>query len=563
MQKLIDIVKERKFKYICFFWVLISIQFVIGNNLQKKGYSVNGFWDFLISLLKIILFSVIFTIVHYLILKLKNKLSEKVHEMKKKTDTKSRIEKYKGIIYFLIIIICWIPALLAFYPVLLNYDGLVQLRDVAIQQIYTRHPIIHTLLLGVFYKFGYAHLGSCANGMLMFSIFQMTVMASIFSYSVRFVEERTDKKWLRNISLIFYAIFPFNQLFPLMTTKDVLFAGFVLLFIIELYKILENSNNKNLNHIVLVIITVIMLSFRNNAVYAIIASIPFIIMVFKKDSRLLKILLSCVIVIVAYKTLNNGLIYITKATRDSNQEKMSVFSQATAKICKEKSDELTDDEKEKISFYFDDYEELGKVYEANISDKTKAMTNCDNVDNNIVDFLKFMGHLGIKYPRQFVDSFLNTTRGYWYICDNSFNQIHHNEFPETKGCLELTFDEFTEIVLREKENSKWPEVQKFYRKAFCENEYTKIPVLYVIFQPAIYFYIVLGFLLYSIYKREKNEILIGTFLFLYFVTCFLGPVAIIRYIYAVIVSVPVLSSMVLKKKNEREYEKSIDNCTSI
>ena len=331
MQKLIDIVKERKFKYICFFWVLISIQFVIGNNLQKKGYSVNGFWDFLISLLKIILFSVIFTIVHYLILKLKNKLSEKVHEMKKKTDTKSRIEKYKGIIYFLIIIICWIPALLAFYPVLLNYDGLVQLRDVAIQQIYTRHPIIHTLLLGVFYKFGYAHLGSCANGMLMFSIFQMTVMASIFSYSVRFVEEITDKKWLRNISLIFYAIFPFNQLFPLMTTKDVLFAGFVLLFIIELYKILENSNNKNLNHIVLVIITVIMLSFRNNAVYAIIASIPFIIMVFKKDSRLLKILLSCVIVIVAYKTLNNGLIYITKATRDSNQEKMSVFSQATAK----------------------------------------------------------------------------------------------------------------------------------------------------------------------------------------------------------------------------------------
>lgn len=563
MQKVIGVIKERKFKYICFFWVLISIQFVVGNNLQTKGYSLNGLGDFLVSVLKIITFSIFFIIVHYWLLYVSKKISRRADKIEKKDDSQSKITKYKGIIYFTIIIICWIPALLAFYPVLLNYDGVVQLRDVIIQQMYTRHPIIHTLLLGIFYKFGYAYLGACSNGMLLFSIFQMTVMASIFSYSVRFVEERTDKKWLRNISLIFYAIFPFNQLFPLMTTKDVLFAGFVLLFLIKLYKILEEQSNKKLNYILVMIITILMLSFRNNAVYAIIASIPFIIMVFKKDSRLLKILLSCVIVIVAYKTLNNGLIYITKATRDSNQEKMSVFSQATAKICKEKSDELTDDEKEKISFYFDDYEELGKVYEANISDKTKAMTNCDNVDNNIVDFLKFMGHLGIKYPRQFVDSFLNTTRGYWYICDNSFNQIHHDEFPETKGCLELTFDEFTEIILKEKENSKLPWLQKFYRKAFCENEYTKIPVLYVIFQPAIYFYIVLGFLLYSIYKREKNQILIGTFLFLYFVTCFLGPVAIIRYIYAVIVSVPVLSSMVLKKKNEREYEKSIDNCTSI
>ena len=60
MDKAIEIIKERKFKYICFFWLIISIQFVIGSNLQTKGYSICGFGDVIINLLKIIFLSVIF-----------------------------------------------------------------------------------------------------------------------------------------------------------------------------------------------------------------------------------------------------------------------------------------------------------------------------------------------------------------------------------------------------------------------------------------------------------------------------------------------------------------------
>ena len=38
MEKIKEIIKEKKFKYICFFWSIISIQFILGGNLQGKGH---------------------------------------------------------------------------------------------------------------------------------------------------------------------------------------------------------------------------------------------------------------------------------------------------------------------------------------------------------------------------------------------------------------------------------------------------------------------------------------------------------------------------------------------
>ena len=35
-------ITDRKFKYITFFWIIIATQFVIGSNLQTKGYSIRN-----------------------------------------------------------------------------------------------------------------------------------------------------------------------------------------------------------------------------------------------------------------------------------------------------------------------------------------------------------------------------------------------------------------------------------------------------------------------------------------------------------------------------------------
>lgn len=553
MNKITQIIKERKFKYICFFWFIISIQFIIGSNLQIKGYSINGIKDAIISLFKIIFLSTIFIVLHYSIIKLIEKVKKEKNN-ENKIDISEKNKKYNWLKYFLIIMICWFPILLAFYPAIISYDGGYQIRDYFFRGEIAHHPVIITTLYTAFYKFGLDFFQSPTKGMFLFSIFQMTFMALVFSYVVKIIEE-SDKKWLRNISLIFYALFPYNQLFSIMTTKDVLFAGLMIVFIIKLYKMLVEKY-KISDYIFLIIVGVLMLLSRNNSIFTLKISLPFILLILIKDKQnIIKIISVFLITIFLYQTINNSLHTSIGKVNDEGSLRIAPFSQAVAKLVDEKENELTEDEKEKITYYFKDYKKLAEVYKSNIADSAVYMTNGKNVTNNKKEFFEFMWQLGKKYPIIFIDSFLNTIRGYWYINDNSFNKIWNEERPETIGTLELYCFPIGRGKYSVVEESKLPNLKKCYQQLFCENKYMEIPILYVLFQPAIYFYITLANLLYSIYKKDKNKLVISVFLFIYFASCFMAHCAIVRYIYPIIVNVPIMAYIAINKEQKGENEK--------
>ena len=384
-------------------------------------------------------------------------------------------------------------------------------------------------------------------------------MALIFAYATKFIEDKTQNNALTIICIIFYAVFPLNHIFAISTAKDTLFAGFTLLFIIQLYKFIERKNEKLVSYIPVIVSGTLMLLFRNNAIYALILFIPFLILtVIKEKIILYKLIFVILMIILSYILINNFFINITNAKQDVIKEKLSIFSQATAKIAKENKEELTEEEKAKIDYYFYDYEILGNVYKTNIADNSKNTMNCENVENNKIDFIKFMIHLFKQYPKEFIISFIDTTRGYWNIFDNTFNQIGHEDNPMTMGMVELTNYQPHEDLPKIEEHSYIPKLKEFYQKMFCMNYYRKIPILFLLFQPATYFYVLIVALIYAIYKKNKKMILIETYLLLYFLTCFLGPVALIRYIYAVIVSVPIFSISIEKfKKCRRKNETEI------
>ena len=91
---------------------------------------------------------------------------------------------------------------------------------------------------------------------------------------------------------------------------------------------------------------------------------------------------------------------------------------------------------------------------------------------------------------------------------------------------------------------------------FCENNYEKIPIISVIFQPSLYFYVTIAYLLFGIYRRQKEIIITGLYLFMYFGTCLLGPCAIVRYIYCIIVMTPIMISYFFTKNKENKTEKN-------
>ena len=90
---------------------------------------------------------------------------------------------------------------------------------------------------------------------------------------------------------------------------------------------------------------------------------------------------------------------------------------------------------------------------------------------------------------------------------------------------------------------------------FAKNEYRKIPIIGKLFTPAVYFYLVLLYFIVTIYKKKNVEI--SFLLLVYFITCLLGPCAILRYIYNIIVcETLIIMEMVamLKKKKKKVDE---------
>ena len=541
-----NVVKDRKFKYISFFWIIIAIQFVIGNNLQNKGYSIRNMTDFIISLVQVIGLSLIFIVIHYCALELYKKIKERLNKEEVNTNSENKNEnsEKKWFIYFFIIIICWIPTLLAFYPGLVNYDGGYQIRDYFFDnKINLGHPIVTTFFYTIFYEIGFYYLNSPALGMLMFSIFQMTIMALIFSYAVKFIEEETGKKCLRNISILIYGLFPYNQLFPIMTTKDVIFAGLVTIFIINLYKMLKGKY-KIVDYIFFIIITILMLLFRSNAVYALIVLLPFaFLMLINNKKKIRNLLVVAIISIIICQGINRLVVSIVKDQSGENIIWLCVFAQATGKITSEREKDLTDYEKEKISLYFTNYKAVGKIYKPYIADYTMKLAKYDNILENKKEFLAFMLELAKKYPGEFMDSYLNTMRGYWYVLDNSFCLIHNDYDSDKFGALELFCFKVGKGQYEIVENSKLPALQKLYKDMFCRNMYQKIYGVRIIFQPATYLYILFGCILYSIYKRHKTRLLIEMFLLLYAITFVTAPCALIRYVYPIIVNIPIIFSL--------------------
>ena len=546
MQKIKGVIKERKFKFISFFWLLISIQFVVGGNLQTRGYTIGSFKENVVSIIEIIVLGIIFIALHYCFLTLYNtyKKSKTKNDKIKEIPKENKLNKYNGIIYFLIIFVCWIPAILAFYPSILSYDGPWQILRFTRGQMDAGYSFPSTFLLTGFYKIGF-YLNNVTIGMFLYTIFQSIVMASIFSYTVKFVKEKINNKIYTYIVLAFYAIFPYNQLFPLMTTKDTLFAGLMLIFIIKLYKIMTEKN-KFEDYIFIILIGILTALFRSNCICAFLVIVPCIFFIFIKNRDLCKkLLVIFILTIVGYNVMNNLLVNVTNAKKISGQIGTTIFSQAVGKVCQEKREYLTDEEKEKINYYYGSYKDLAKVYRNNLSDFANDKIQYENVQNNNKEFLKFIVELGLKYPEIYIDSFLNTIRGYWYINDDSFCNIWAEE--EDRGCLELDFNPiFKEDYLAVQQYSYVPELQNLYKDLFAKNYYRNIPILYIVFQPSFYFYILIACILYSIYKKERKMLILQILLLMYFATCFFGPCAIIRYIYAVIVSVPIIALSVFK-----------------
>jgi hypothetical protein len=174
-------------------------------------------------------------------------------------------------------------------------------------------------------------------------------------------------------------------------------------------------------------------------------------------------------------------------------------------------------------------EELLMSYNPYISDNVK-----NNIDNkllreNIRSFVKVWLVAGLRYPLEYVEAFLTNTMGYWYIDDTAHARIYG---AGGYMLVEYNPDNFYGLV---ETKCYFGLAKSYYDALFLENGYQNIPLISIMFRPAFYFMVYLVGLMMIIYMRKYKLLIPYIPVVCYFLTVLLAPVALVRYVYCLIV----------------------------
>lgn len=431
---------------------------------------------------------------------------------------------------FLVLLLCWLPVLLAFFPGITGYDIDGQAAQVYSGSYNTHHPLLHTLFLEAFMELGQWLMNSYSAGYAMYTVVQYVLLAASMAYAMRWLSRiRCARVWWIG-TLIFFALSPQHMVMASTGTKDVLFSAVMLLLTVELIRFLAEPGRerKASARLVCILLTAAACMLRNNTVYGLMLLIPLCALVWRRQlgMRVLAVLLAGMIAGMAGAA---GLKAATNAKDGSIREMLCVPCQQLARVHDLYGlDHPVGYEVREVLPYADDYtpERADAVKRAAVVDTPERLWR----------FIKLWVREAFHYPIEYIDAFLYNTKAYWAVDDVSFATTYDSDPADPRGCMILWHNPATRIDMQD----LWPQVKEICEQWFEANQYQRFPVLWTLLHPAFYTWLLCFLLCCAAHRRSKPALLAGGVLAAYLLTLFLGPCALIRYSYYLMLALPVM-----------------------
>lgn len=449
---------------------------------------------------------------------------------------------------FLGIWLCWIPVWLAYYPTIMSYDFHKQSLEALLGPRYfnNHHPLAHTWLIYVFRNLG-ERLGSYETGFACFCLLQQLVVAAVLGYACVMVYRLTGRKWTVVLAGLFFGLFPLVSVFVMCTTKDVLFGAFFVLFMLLFAErtFFAEGRRRNLVDALWVAAGILMMLFRNNALYAMVVfGVCFVLLSQRKER--FRALLLAVLLLAGAKGALLGLQYGFQAHSGSAIEKYSVIYQSMARVGKMQRANLDAETYELLDTYVTD--ECWEDYNPPLADTIKASVQQINFNqkkswDDLGQVLSAWLRIGIKYPNEYIDAFLDLTRGYWFLDDTSHAEMLGVGAEERMGLL-YTYNSAAEESLPGMQHiSKLPWLETKLESLLSDNCYYRCPVLSNLMKPALWCWLLVLCAVAYLYTGQRKKVLTALYPLAYFATMLLGPTAIVRYVFPFILLMPVLLAL--------------------
>lgn len=334
--------------------------------------------------------------------------------------------------FFLIISIDLFYLFFVAYPGILTSDSFTQMAQIVSGSYSNHHPFYHTILIKFFYTLGMNLFHSANAGIATYVVFQIIVMASIFSYVLMTLYEFGASKKYLILTCLTYALVPYHWCYSVTVWKDVLFSGLVTAFIVSLFRFRRTIGNQILNGLLLVITSLGFCLLRSNGIYAF--ALLLLVLVFrlirKKEKMVFLLTVSSFLIACILK---GPVLQALNVTPPDTIESLSIPAQQIARVIW-KGSELTPDQAELLDF-IPDISLVAQTYYPNSSDPIKALVRQYHgnsvIEQNKIDFLKLYISLGFRYPSIYLEAWVEQTKGYWnagysyWVC---YNAIIENDF---------------------------------------------------------------------------------------------------------------------------------------
>lgn len=315
---------------------------------------------------------------------------------------------------FLLCLLCWLPYYLYQYPGIMTPDSINQFEQVlGVIPYNNHHPFAHTMVFALLYKAAFALTGDMVVSVGFYTFAQMCLLSAGMAFFISTLRQQRIRPFVLLLLTAFYALIPYHAVFSVTIWKDIPFAAAVLFFNCLLLRLILRGSLLLHERILLLFSGMMICLFRSNGWYAFLVVVPFLLFFFRKQKRqvypcLLVTLLLCVLI--KYPVMNHF-----QVTQPDLIESLCIPTQQIAAVlCNDR--ELTAEERGLIESVVD-LTYIKELYNPTFADNMKELVRAGDQEylaSHKKEFFKLWVSLGLRYPGDYLDAYIQQTYGYWY-----------------------------------------------------------------------------------------------------------------------------------------------------
>lgn len=435
---------------------------------------------------------------------------------------------------------------LAFFPCIFDFDAALGMRTFidSNSAICNHHPVFVEAIHALFFKIG-STLGSPTIGFSILSLLFIIVSSFITIYGINLISKTTINNYLFSIVVVIFTLFPVFPYISLLPTKDGLFAYAFLLYILSLFNIYisEGQCLKKKKFLVIYILAICFVCLTRHQGLAIII-ISTLALLFTYRKFFLK-LFSVSAPSIGFIIFVTTFLYpIWDIEPGGKQEIYGTLFQQTACYLTLHPKDVTVEEKKAITDIIDESVIMNNYepyitdpikneyrYNPRFSDVSKGLRKFRHIDHKeepmmLSAYLSAWASMGKRHPMAYLQATISLFWGFVYNANYPLLNIYTEGFYNPKAntqeyqfwridCVSRFIDEYQPQIMQ-------------------------IPILNWIIAIPYYIWATIFLLAILVYHRDLKLITVFLPLFLSVGVLFICPVVNGRYIFPIVLCLPLL-----------------------